>query len=76
VFEIVIDGLDLAGVEEAMRRGIHAAAEHGALEVSAGNYGGNLGKYHIHLHRLLESHPPDATTRGPDLIPPGPVATP
>ena len=53
VLEIVIDGLDLATVEEAMRRGIQAAAAHGALQVAAGNYGGKLGKYQIHLHALL-----------------------
>ncbi|MGH8504202.1 MAG: formylmethanofuran--tetrahydromethanopterin N-formyltransferase [Gammaproteobacteria bacterium] len=53
VFEIVIDGVDLNAVEEAMRRGIFVAAEHGALQITAGNYGGNLGKYRVHLHRLL-----------------------
>ncbi len=53
VFEIVIDGLEVADVEEAMRRGIQTAAEHGAMQLSAGNYGGTLGQYHIHLHRLL-----------------------
>lgn len=54
VLEIVIDGLDLGGVEEAMRRGMHAAAEAGALQISAGNYGGGLGQYKIGLHPLLE----------------------
>jgi formylmethanofuran--tetrahydromethanopterin N-formyltransferase len=53
VFEIVIDGLEVADVEEAMRRGIHTAAEHGARQLSAGNYGGTLGQYQIHLHALL-----------------------
>ncbi len=69
VFEIVIDGLELTDVEEAMRRGLHSAAEAGASQLSAGNYGGHLGKYHIHLHRLLEGPP-----SGEAL--PGPVATP
>ncbi len=69
VFEIVIDGVELSAVEDAMRRGIHVAAEHGALQISAGNYGGSLGKYHVHLHRLLNGHVADA-----DI--PGPVATP
>ncbi len=54
VLEIVIDGLDLASVETAMRRGMHAAAEAGALQISAGNYGGGLGQYQIGLHSLLE----------------------
>ena len=53
VLEIVIDGLDLSAVEAAMRRGIHAAAAAGALGISAGNYGGGLGQYQIHLHPLL-----------------------
>jgi formylmethanofuran--tetrahydromethanopterin N-formyltransferase len=53
VLEIVIDGLDLAAVETAMRRGTQAAAEAGALRVSAGNYGGGLGQFQIQLHRLL-----------------------
>lgn len=53
VFEIVIDGLDLAAVEEAMRRGAKAAAEQGAMQITAGNYGGNLGKYQIGLHKLF-----------------------
>jgi len=54
VLEIVIDGLDLAAVETAMRRGIHAAAGAGVLQISAGNYGGGLGQYHIGLYPLLE----------------------
>jgi formylmethanofuran--tetrahydromethanopterin N-formyltransferase len=54
VLEIVIDGLDLAAVETAMRRGIHAAAGADALQISAGNYGGGLGQYRIDLYPLLE----------------------
>ena len=57
VLEIVIDGLDLAAVETTMRRGIHAAAAASALGISAGNYGGGLGQYQIHLHSLLEGAP-------------------
>ena len=52
VFEIVIDGLALEPVREAMRRGLVAAAEAGASHVTAGNYGGNLGPHHIHLREL------------------------
>ena len=51
VFEIVIDGLALEPVREAMRVGLLAAAEAGASHVTAGNYGGNLGPHHIHLPR-------------------------
>ena len=54
VYEIVVDGLDQASVEEAMRRGILAACQEGILAITAGNYGGKLGKYQIRLHPLLE----------------------
>jgi formylmethanofuran--tetrahydromethanopterin N-formyltransferase len=53
VFEIVIDGLALEPVAEGMRRGLIAAAEAGASQVTAGNYGGNLGPFHIHLRELV-----------------------
>ena len=53
VMEIVIDGLDAAAVEEAMRRGTRAAAAAGAAQISAGNYGGKLGQFHFGLHGLL-----------------------
>lgn len=53
VLEIVIDGLNLPEVEEAMRRGIRAATAAGAHTITAGNYGGKLGQYQIHLHSLL-----------------------
>jgi formylmethanofuran--tetrahydromethanopterin N-formyltransferase len=53
VYEIVIDGLDLAAVEQAIRAGVEAACRPGVIRISAGNYGGNLGPYHLHLHQLL-----------------------
>ncbi|HEV8689733.1 MAG TPA: formylmethanofuran--tetrahydromethanopterin N-formyltransferase [Ideonella sp.] len=58
VMEIVIDGLTEADVGAAMRVGMQAGIDIGAagglLRVSAGNYGGKLGPYHFHLHKLLE----------------------
>src|SRR5260370_9554638 len=57
VYEIVIDGLDLAAVEEATRVGGRAACVSGVLGISAGNYGGELGPFHLHLDRLLSSLP-------------------
>jgi formylmethanofuran--tetrahydromethanopterin N-formyltransferase len=54
VYEIVIDGLDLAAVEEATRAGVRAACIPGVVKISAGNYGGNLGPFHLHLHKLLQ----------------------
>ena len=53
VYEIVIDGLDLATVERATRDGIRAACRPGILNISAGNYGGKLGPFHIKLHGLF-----------------------
>ncbi|MBI3407489.1 MAG: formylmethanofuran--tetrahydromethanopterin N-formyltransferase [Planctomycetes bacterium] len=53
VYEIVIDGIDQASVVEAMRTGIHAACVPGVIAISAGNYGGNLGPFHLHLHKVL-----------------------
>ncbi len=54
VYEIVIDGLSFEDVQSAMRRGLHAAASvSGVIRITAGNYGGKLGKHHFHLRDLL-----------------------
>lgn len=54
VYEIVIDGLTYDAVQGAMKRGLHAAASQpGVLRMTAGNYGGKLGKHHFHLRDLL-----------------------
>ena len=53
VYEIVIDGVDLASVENAMRVGVRAACRPGVVRITAGNYGGKLGPFHLHLHKLL-----------------------
>jgi formylmethanofuran--tetrahydromethanopterin N-formyltransferase len=53
VYEIVLDGLDLPSVEEATRVGVRAACMPGVLRITAGNYGGKLGPFHLHLHKLL-----------------------
>ncbi len=57
VLEIVIDGLDLAAVENAMRAGLEAAARQNLVQISAGNYGGNLGQYKIALRDLIAAAP-------------------
>jgi formylmethanofuran--tetrahydromethanopterin N-formyltransferase len=36
-----------------MAAAIQAAVGEGILAVSAGNYGGKLGKFHFHLHQIL-----------------------
>jgi formylmethanofuran--tetrahydromethanopterin N-formyltransferase len=50
--EIVVDGLDRAAIEAALRAGIDAASRSGVIEISAGNYGGKLGKHHFHLQQI------------------------
>ena len=55
VLEIVVDGLDRAAIEDAMRAGLDAACRPGVVEITAGNYGGKLGKHHFHLHALVAS---------------------
>jgi formylmethanofuran--tetrahydromethanopterin N-formyltransferase len=54
VYEIVIDGLTEEGVAKAMALGIKASCVPGMLVITAGNYGGKLGKFHFHLHQLVE----------------------
>jgi formylmethanofuran--tetrahydromethanopterin N-formyltransferase len=54
VYEIVIDGVDEETVKAAMKAGIEAAVKiSGVIQISAGNFGGNLGKYQIKLHELF-----------------------
>jgi formylmethanofuran--tetrahydromethanopterin N-formyltransferase len=55
VYEIVIDGLSERSVALAMKTAMEAACQvPGVCRISAGNYGGKLGAYHFHLHRLDE----------------------
>jgi formylmethanofuran--tetrahydromethanopterin N-formyltransferase len=51
--EIVIDGISEQAVGQAMAAAIREAAGEGVLAISAGNYGGKLGKYQFRLHELL-----------------------
>lgn len=51
--EIVLDGTDETSVGRAMQAAMHAAAGENMVAITAGNYGGKLGKYHFHLHKLL-----------------------
>jgi formylmethanofuran--tetrahydromethanopterin N-formyltransferase len=53
VYEIVMDGLDSAAIEQATREGVRAACCPGIVAITAGNYGGKLGPFHFHLHQLL-----------------------
>ena len=51
--EVVIDGESEQAVATAMAAGIRAAAGPGIPEISAGHYGGKLGKFHFRLHAVL-----------------------
>jgi formylmethanofuran--tetrahydromethanopterin N-formyltransferase len=51
VMEIILNGRDLPTIAEATRRAIDAALDvPGLVKISAGNYGGRLGKSFIYLH--------------------------
>lgn len=52
--EIVIDGVSVDAVKEAMKNAINSVATMiGVVRISAGNYGGKLGKHKIYLRELL-----------------------
>lgn len=53
VLEIVIDGLTSEAVTKAMQVGIRAACMPGVRRITAGNYGGRLGKHHFHLQQIV-----------------------
>lgn len=54
IMELIINGRDLESLQQATRGAIHAAAKTpGLIRITAGNYGGRLGKTFIHLHELI-----------------------
>jgi formylmethanofuran--tetrahydromethanopterin N-formyltransferase len=55
-YEIVIDGLTIEAVEQATAIGIRAGALPGVVQITAGNYGGKLGPFHIRLREVLERY--------------------
>jgi formylmethanofuran--tetrahydromethanopterin N-formyltransferase len=53
--EIVINGTSLGAVKRAMKVGIEATSQvEGVTRISAGNYGGKLGKHKIYLRELFK----------------------
>jgi formylmethanofuran--tetrahydromethanopterin N-formyltransferase len=56
-YEIVLDGLTLEAVERATAIGIRAGARPGVVRITAGNYGGKLGPFHIRLRDVLNRSP-------------------
>jgi formylmethanofuran--tetrahydromethanopterin N-formyltransferase len=56
VYEIVINGLTLDAVKNAVKQGVTAAASTpGVVKISAGNYGGKLGPYKAFLKEAIEA---------------------
>jgi formylmethanofuran--tetrahydromethanopterin N-formyltransferase len=53
VLELVLDGLDRNAISRAMRRGIDAACRPGVRAITAGNFGGNLGRHQFHLRQIM-----------------------
>jgi formylmethanofuran--tetrahydromethanopterin N-formyltransferase len=52
--EIVINGVSMESVKEAVKAGIGAVLNvDGVVRISAGNYGGKLGEFKIHLRELF-----------------------
>jgi formylmethanofuran--tetrahydromethanopterin N-formyltransferase len=52
--EIVINGVSLDAVKEAMKAAIYSVKDvEGVVKISAGNYGGKLGKYKIYLRDIF-----------------------
>ncbi|MEX2175316.1 MAG: formylmethanofuran--tetrahydromethanopterin N-formyltransferase [Pirellulaceae bacterium] len=54
-YEIVIDGVTEQAVGAAMTAALRAGCGEGLLAITAGNYGGKLGKFQFHLRQLLAS---------------------
>lgn len=52
-YEVVLDGIDEQAVALGMATAMKAAAGEGVVAITAGNYGGKLGKFHFHLQQLL-----------------------
>ncbi len=53
--EIVINGVNLEAVKKAMKICIEVGNNvEGVVKISAGNYGGKLGRYKIYLRELIE----------------------
>ena len=57
VLEIVIDGINEKDISLAMKKGINIICKKfnkGIKSISAGNYGGKLGRHHFHLRDVMK----------------------
>ena len=50
--------LTAAHPEKARAVATEVGAQHGLVAITAGNYGGNLGRHHYRLRDLLDKNPP------------------
>ncbi|MFX0026666.1 MAG: formylmethanofuran--tetrahydromethanopterin N-formyltransferase [Candidatus Hermodarchaeota archaeon] len=54
VYEVILDGATEETIKKAMKLGIQASVKvPGVNKISAGNYGGKLGKFQYRLHEVL-----------------------
>lgn len=54
IYEIVLNGIDETSIHDAMKAGIVAATETGAvMYIGASNFEGKLGQYRLYLHQLF-----------------------
>ena len=61
VYEIVVNGLTLDAVKNALKLGVTAAVDvPGVVKISSGNYGGKLGPYKAYLRDAIGA-PPEPT---------------
>ena len=61
VYEIVVNGLTLDAVKNALKLGVTAAVDVlGVVKISSGNYGGKLGPYKAYLRDAIGA-PPEPT---------------
>jgi formylmethanofuran--tetrahydromethanopterin N-formyltransferase len=56
VYEVILNGIDLASVKRGMAEGVKAASTaEGVVKITAVNFGGKLGPYKISLREVLTS---------------------
>ncbi len=54
VYEIVVNGLNLDAIKNAMKQGVTSAACYpGVMKISSGNYGGKLGPFKAYLKEAI-----------------------
>jgi len=66
VYEIVVNGLTLDAIKNAMKVGVTAAAGvPGVVKISSGNYGGKLGPFKAYLREAIGAPMPEPTAAPP-----------